>query len=261
MPSVTRLMDDALDRIAERVSTEVSPEDHMFPKRGTQAGKMERYLGVGRSAMRNLLLAAASAELDEVHHILDFACGAGRVARWLRATFPDAELTTSDINASWVAFCADSFSATAHVSSHALHEVSFDTRFDLIWCGSLLTHLSEANAVAALDTLYGALRPGGVMLFTVHGRKMLYNRLSNESSYLHDAGFNQIVMDATFNGYGFAPHRPQGIGGISLTTPSWVAHWCQKSPERRLVYFVERGWDDHQDVVGVARSTAHPGFS
>ena len=76
--------------------------------------------------------------------ILDLPCGHGRVMRWLRATFPKASLTACDIDGDGVSFCAETFGARPALSSTDPEDLVLGT-FDLIWCGSLLTHLRPGD--------------------------------------------------------------------------------------------------------------------
>ena len=46
----------------------------------------------------------------EVERILDFGCGHGRVTRWLRAAFPEAQISIADLNDSGIRWCAERYS-------------------------------------------------------------------------------------------------------------------------------------------------------
>jgi SAM-dependent methyltransferase len=214
---------------------------------------LDVYLAVGRSALRNILISCAACKVRNVLSVLDFASGAGRVTRWLRAAFPDAELVVSDINKSFVEFCAETFAAVPHISHANFTAVTLPGTYDLIWSGSLLTHLPESQAVAALELMYRSLNPNGVMVITTHGRKVMRNQLLGRAQYIDGQQFNNILMQAMSRGYGYAPHGP-GRLGISLNTLGWLGGWCARSPDRRIVHFAEKGWHDHQDVVAVAKS-------
>ena len=60
-----------------------------------------------------------------------------------------------------------------------------------------------------------------------------------------------IVEGYERTGYGFADHPRQAGYGISVSKPSWAAALVERMPEARLASYVERGWDDHHDVVAV----------
>src|ERR1700741_2605589 len=86
-----------------KVSTEIHPADQMW-----NTGQ-EWYFSVGESALRVLRLAVAASWLPDVRSILDLPCGHGRVARYLRAVYPKAELYFCDLDQSGVEFCANTF--------------------------------------------------------------------------------------------------------------------------------------------------------
>ena len=250
--SVAAMIDQMLDQIAPNVSEEIHPTDHMVPK----SGKLEPYLSTGRSALRNILVATAASGNTEVKKILDFGCGAGRVLRWLRAAHPEAQLFACDLNEEWLAFCGRSFGATTILSSPDLTEIKLGIDYDLIWAGSLLTHLSRNSALVALDMMADALAPGGLLVATTHGRQMLRKYLSAKATYIHDEGMSQILCQAISGGHGFASHRPGGRGGVSMTPPSWLFEWCSYEENRKVIYFHEAGWGEHQDVFAVSRKAS-----
>src|SRR5438874_890183 len=56
------------------------------------------------------------------------------------------------------------------ISQQRARDIAIQQRFDLIWCGSLLTHLNS-NAWSEFLGLFDLLLdPGGALVFTTHGR-------------------------------------------------------------------------------------------
>ncbi len=55
--------------------------------------------------------------LSNVDSILDFGAGAGRVTRWLRAAYPNAHLSVTDVRADNLAFCVEEFGVSHWVSN------------------------------------------------------------------------------------------------------------------------------------------------
>ena len=66
-------------------------------------------------------------------------------------------------------FCTAEFNATPVYSQEDIRRVSLDQFFDLIWCGSLFTHLDRDRWPAFLGFFADHLSPGGVLVFTTHG--------------------------------------------------------------------------------------------
>ena len=142
-------------------STLIAPDDDMC------CGDADHYFRVGREALAFVRDARMMTGGDHVGAILDLPCGYGRVARWLRGGFPGARLTVSDTNASGVAFCVEHFGATGVVAQlDGAHWALLPDAYDVIWCGSLLTHLDRDRWV---DHRRRWVTARGVVVFTTHG--------------------------------------------------------------------------------------------
>jgi len=235
------------------VSQLIAPNDYMYA--GDKPGGHEHYFSVGRSALR-AISSCLSARLEypggdgPVGSILDFGCGYGRVCRYLRSAFPEADLSVSDPFEDCARFCAEHFSCTD--IEGALHP----ERFDLIWVGSVFTHLSEGEVSELLFQLAAALRPNGLLVFTTHGRFSWARHFADRTAELYIPGRLQndrIVAGYLNSGYGFVRHPGQNEG-VSIISPGWVHRQLMGSTGLLQVYFQERGWDYHQDVYGVVRT-------
>lgn len=137
---------------------------------GTYQGDNAAYFDVGCSALRCIRLALLTAEQENVASILDFGCGHGRVLRTLKAAFPTAALTACDINRGGVDFCAETFGATPVYSATRPEDIPLPRRYDLIWCGSVFSHLSEDRWPGFLGLLFAHLELNGVAVLTTCGR-------------------------------------------------------------------------------------------
>lgn len=131
--------------IVSNVSLQVHQEDGMCPSNKPNAAL--HYLRVGLSAIRCI-----NAALDKSHKkkpvqsILDFPCGYGRVLRFLKVRFPSADITVSEIESEALDFCSKEFSVKTLNSNKDFSKLSSPSKFDLIWCGSLFTHIDEKAA-------------------------------------------------------------------------------------------------------------------
>jgi SAM-dependent methyltransferase len=219
--------------------TAIAPKDAMFD------GSTEHYIAVGLSALRALDAALVGAPAPK--RILDLPCGHGRVTRLLRARFPDAAITCSDIDQDGVAFTAEQFQAKGVHSNGDFKGLDLGGKFDLIWVGSLLTHLSELMARQMLDCLVRHMAPGAILVMSSHG-KWVEERLRSWDYGLGKRRARAVLTEYERTGYGYRDY-PGGRGyGISLIDKGWIEQALDGSP-LRLASYVERGWDDHQDIL------------
>jgi SAM-dependent methyltransferase len=238
---------DLLDfwRTARRdVSQTISPLDGMYAK------SPDSYFGPGAVALRCVRLAMLETRKDSCESLLDFACGYGRALRFFRAAFPDARLVACDISRDAVDFCAQEFGAAPVYSQEDPAAVELPGPFDVIWVGSLFTHVPEARWIALLDLLASALSQDGLLLFTVQGRNVRRQLLSGELAAwnLTDEGVAQIVRGYDDHGFGYADWSDVRGYGTSLNRPSWVTRQIEERPGLRLVGYREHAWG-RQDVV------------
>ncbi len=232
-----------------KVESRISPGDGMY------SGNGAHYFKVGLSAIRCIDSALVAARLSPVRRVMDLPCGHGRVLRFLVKRFPEATIFASDLDRKGVEFGARMFGAEPIYSQLNLADLSLDNKFDLIWCGSLITHLNASGIRDLLRFFARHLSPGGLLVFTTHGDRVVQRMLNREFDY-------GITRDATLtlidsyraNGFGFADYPAESGYGVSLTAPEWVRKETETLALKE-VYFREHGWDDHQDVYGFVIST------
>jgi SAM-dependent methyltransferase len=167
-----RLLDDPALETKERellkqVETRISAGDGMY------TGDGAHYYKVGLAAIRSIEKAIDVAQLGSVKRILDLPCGHGRVLRFLVRLFPQAEITASDLDRKGVDFCARVFGTEAVYSEPNLDRFALGGQFDLIWCGSLVTHLNDKGIRALLAFSARHLVPEGLLIFTAHGERVI----------------------------------------------------------------------------------------
>ena len=226
----------------------VAPDDGMFLRDVPPEYALEHYLESGRTALRCVRAALAAAGKTTVRRVLDLPCGHGRVLRVLKAAFPDAALTACDIDRPGVDFCAARFGATPVYSVEDPAAIPLRGPFDLIWVGSLLTHLDAPRWDAFLARFRALLAPDGVCVFTTHGLGAREYIRAGRSTYgLADAG--DLLRACERRGFAFAPYRRSENYGASMSDATWVIDRVRGLPDTRLVMFTEKGWHNHQDAV------------
>lgn len=253
------------------VIQEISPNDEMiqWPPLG---GGREQYFELGDEAVRIMRRTLRAAGLDDPGNILDLPCGHGRVLRTLKAAFPEAHLTACDIDRDGVDFCARTFGAEPVYSAVDPRDITFARNFDVIWCGSLLTHLPAERFVGFLELFESCLSPNGLLVFTTsgaHAYRILCRLLPDRQSpgpapataeSAAQAKLYFPIPDEELAGFagayeteGFAYYEVLDNFGTSLSSPAWVCKQLERLPSLRLVTYLEQGWGQTQDVVACQR--------
>jgi SAM-dependent methyltransferase len=243
-----RVFPYSLTRTATPVIETISDDERM------PANDVEGYLATGRSALRAVRLAQHAAGVGDFTSILDLPSGHGRVLRWLKAAYPDARLTASDPLTDGVDFCAETFGARPVYSAPSPTADSFGEKFDLIWVGSLFTHLDVAQWDHFIELLDELLLPNGVAVVSTHG-ELVAERMRRGHLYAYpELSVLRALRTYTHAGFAFLEESPASIeNGINLSTPAWVVGRFLRRPNFRLVMFTEALWANHQDVIAVMK--------
>ncbi|HVS70895.1 MAG TPA: class I SAM-dependent methyltransferase [Phycisphaerae bacterium] len=174
---------DSLQSLFEAYVPNVDPS--ISPGERMPADDPAYYLSVGQGVLRLVKLALLHSlkRPASIRHILDLPCGHGRVLRTLRAAFPSAEITASDLLEDGVDFCAKTFNATPVLSKiHPTPDLfPHAGQYDLIFVGSLFTHLDEPRWFEFLSLFHALLAPNGILLFTTHGPYVAFRMISGET--------------------------------------------------------------------------------
>lgn len=235
---------------------EVEASHTIAEKDGMYAGNMDHYLHVGRSAVQCIKLALLAARKEPPERILDLPCGHGRVLRAIKVAFPKAQLTACDILEDGVDFCAKEFEAVPVYAKEQPEDIKIQSRFDLIWCGSLLTHLNADRWTAFINLFNSLLAPDGLLVFTTHGRWVVQRIRCGEEPYgLESDRLEGLLKRYDQKGFGYGSYPWTEHYGISVSSPAWVCAQLEKLANLRLLNFTERGWDNHQDAVACLRTS------
>lgn len=223
----------------------------VHPRDGMYRYGAHHYLSSGLSGLRCIRrsLAVAGIEPGPDFAILDFPCGFGRVLRFLNVAYPDAQITAAELDPEAVAFCETQFSALPMHSIEEVDSLEFGRRFDLIWCGSLLTHVDEAAAVGILRFFRRHLRDGGLCVFTTHGDLIArWLRVGRVDYGLPDHAIAAMLETFDDGAYAYANYPGMESYGISLVDPARMRQLAREAGDWESRLFLEHGWDDCQDV-------------
>jgi SAM-dependent methyltransferase len=236
-------------RLPKSVNTVISPNDGM-------RGYARDYFRVGSGALAGIQSFANLWRLNSFSSIMDFGCGHGRVLRWLKAAYSDATVVGTDIDEDGVQFCAENFGSVPLQSFVELDRIKPGQDFDLIFAGSVVTHLPEPAAHALLSKFVDWLRPGGIAVFSVHGPTVVSNQLSG-NDYTVGGDVAPALSGYFGRGFGFADYHPS-LGhpkgyGVSFTKPDWFPRSLENNERVSLVSIIQRGWAQHHDLVAFCK--------
>lgn len=231
---------------AADIDRTLDPRDHMF---NTAKNGWTDYLAVGGSAMQIIHSILGSGPSYEVKRILDFGCGHGRVARHLRAFFPQAELFFADIDAEAAGFCAQTFGGAAITSNEDFAKLDLPADLDLIWLGSVFTHLDFGRMTSLFDILVAKLRRRGSLIATFRGEH-LYRQMKAETDPNIRRKWHSLLRQYEAGGIGYAPYEPNNpLWGLSLSSKEQVIGMGRHHPDLRLIGYSEVGWAAVHDVA------------
>ncbi|HEX4363789.1 MAG TPA: class I SAM-dependent methyltransferase [Solirubrobacteraceae bacterium] len=234
------------------VAGRIHPDDDMLHPGDPDAA---HYARVGASAVAAIERALSEADraFGDVRSCLDMPCGYGRVLRRLAQEISPERITACDINRRAIRFCAREFGVTPLRSTPSLDCMRLG-RHDLIWCGSLVTHLDEWRVAQLLRSFCEALEPGGLAIVTIHAEPPAsgeFAPLRDEiGAALEQRGEFHVAYENALFDYGHAWHTPEYLSDAVSTA---------SAGHLRLVSHQPRGWDDHQDVLAFQRDRPLPG--
>jgi len=175
--------------------------------------------------------------------LLEFASGYGMVTRHLANLQSQARLVACDIHEQAAEFIGQELHQRAVTSQHIPENLIFDETFDVVFALSFFSHMPETTFTRWLQTLFAAVSPGGILVFTTHG---LVSRTH----------FGDITLDE--KGFWFRPSSEQADldateYGSSVTTPAFVVSALAHVTGASLAEFRRGYWWRHQDVYVVSR--------
>jgi hypothetical protein len=145
----------------------------------------------------------------------------------------------------------------AIISHQDFAKVSLPGPFDLIWSGSLLTHLEEYNSTELLRLYHRNLAADGLCVFSMHGlTSAAWLRSGTETYNLTEGARLKVLSEFDKRGYGYADYQPRHLFpgyGLSIATRARIVEMASAAGDWTLSSFFERGWMDQHDVYGFTK--------
>jgi ubiquinone/menaquinone biosynthesis C-methylase UbiE len=158
------------------------------------------YAAHGEAHVRAMLdiVGKSGLTLEAGDRILDLGCGAGRMIRHLRPFADRCEIWGTDISAPHIYWCREHLSPPFHfaTTTKVPHLPFEDGSFELIYCGSLFTHIDDL-ADAWLLELHRILAPGrGRLYVTLHDEHTM--KLFEQPQHRRARVVREITSASTF---------------------------------------------------------------
>lgn len=151
----------------------IHPQDNMINQNSETS--IQDYFGVGLAALGVITTILQNSRVRP-ESILDLPSGFGRVTRFLRCAYPTADIYSSDIMPDAISFCAENFGAIPVLSNENFSSIlQLKESFNLVFVGSLYTHLPYSKAILLTNVLTQILSNNGIAIITVHGRLWVDN--------------------------------------------------------------------------------------
>lgn len=227
---------------SSKISTNIHPLERML------SADFNMYHSIGRDAIRSIIAGLClSADTQQISRVLDYGCGHGRVARHLRALFPSSEMFFADIRVDGIDFCAKEYNGNGILLDEDFSKQLLPTEIDLIWVGSVFTHIDIERAKLLYDKLFDALRQKGLLIITTHGRSKLTHK-GRQS--IGPKWAEKLELDYNKLGYAYVSYERKDLGnwGVSMMNISRANDFIKRKENCVLVLYCEEGWAG-QDVL------------
>lgn len=196
------------------------------------------YLGVGKTNVDKMraILAAQGCDIRPGQRVLDLGCAAGPMLRYLKEFQESCELWGADISSDHVHWCMQNFPRRYRwaVTTTAAHLPFEDRFFDLIYCGSVFSHMGEMCDTWLLE-LARVIKPGGTLYLTLVTKEAMHSYLTQWPA----VGLSQDIRAA------FAPEQINSDFDVMVV---------RRSPWMHAIYdleFFKRKCEQAFDVLSV----------
>lgn len=164
---------------------------------------------------------------------LEFGCSNGKLVRWLKPYVTSREIWGVDVQARKVMWAMENLSPPFRFATTTTvpHLPFSDAHFDLIFAGSVFTHIGELH-VAWLAELIRVLAPGGFLYVTLHDETAVQVAASDPTRF---AAFNEQIKNSGFSStlesgeFGFVSIAPYGTAMLSqvMISSTYIRHVAQ----------------------------------
>lgn len=183
----------------------------------------------------------------EKMHLLEISVGVGCVARHFQNVTPGMAVTSGQMNPEAAQFMRDSLKLAALELTFDPASLPEALSFDSVLALSFFTQLPRDYWERWLAGLFRSVRPGGVLIFTSHGKTSMPELSSPE-----------VPPDGFWHQAGYAEECDGGHRGQTITLRAFVEQECQRVLGVLPLECREGFWFKHQDVYVLKRPELSP---
>jgi SAM-dependent methyltransferase len=162
--------------------------------------------------------------LAKVPSFLEFACGHGRLTRYVIQEIPPQQVWTADIYTDALEFQRRQFGVHSFVSSTDPGSLASDRKFDLIFVVSLFTHLPQMRFEQWLRKLHGLLTPNGILALSSHDEGLAGNQPMPDSGFLFFPCSESRTLDPAEYGVAYVTEAFMRGAIARLAGADWPYH-------------------------------------
>jgi SAM-dependent methyltransferase len=178
---------------------------------------------------------------ERISSFLDFACGYGRLMRFLVQEMPVKNIWASDIYAEAVKFQTEYFGVNGIISTRNPEDYQVERKFDCIYAGSFFSHMPPHTFKPWMQQLYHLLNPEGLLIFSVLDEETLpsYTPMSAEGILFSSESSESQLLDR--NDY-----------GTTYVNETYIRELINHiSQNQASIYRVKKGLSNYQDLYVV----------
>ena len=174
----------------QRRNADLPPAMLRFLVSESLSARLFRNIGYGCAQLVTAHLRNMGVEISQARRVMDFGCGCGRTLRWLLDEYGAVEFHGVDVHRGAIDWCRKHLSRGFFLHCSPEPPLPYaDAHFDVIYSISVFTHLDQRMQDLWLAELRRLLRPGGVLVLTVHGERCIGTSDASALQALRSAGF------------------------------------------------------------------------
>lgn len=194
----------------------------------------ERHLETGRENVASMLRALEQSGFNwkACQRVLEFGCCNGKLLRWLEPYTAEREMWGVDVQAEKVQWAMENLSPPFRFATTTTvpHLPFPDNHFDLVFAGSVFTHLRELH-VAWVAELIRILSPQGFLYLTLHDETAIQVAAeepahSNFNDWIENSEFAEQLRDGSFGFVSMAPYGQTMLSQVMMSS-TYIRHVVQ----------------------------------